>query len=123
MLKQHQDTIDQLLAEHEIPVLTGPQRQGDVLIWPTDTAPRDMPRIPAEGIPAVQGQHTHLLTGAGCFARATNGDPLHIGGLTVDPDGIVWMLHEEHGGNAIGPGTYVLRGKREQAEIERRVAD
>lgn len=30
---------------------------------------------------------------------------------------------DEHGANAMGPGTYVVRGKREEADAIRRVAD
>ena len=37
---------------------------------------------------------------------------------------VAHLIHtDEHGCNAVGPGVYVLHGKREQAEEIRRVAD
>ena len=120
ILQEHQAMIDALQAEDDIPVLAGLQRQGDVLIIPTrrgNTA--GLVPIPPEGIPAVRGQHTHLLVGAGSYAARNQG--IDLGTLVVDD--VVWMLHDEHGGNAIAAGTYLLRGKQEMAAELRRVAD
>lgn len=120
MLTEHRQTIDRLQAADDIPVLTGLQRQGDVLVIPT--APGQVAGlvdIPPAGTPAVQGQHTHLLVGDGAYAARNDG--IDLGTLVVRTE--VWMLHDEHGGNAIGPGTYLLRGKQEMAEQIRRVAD
>jgi hypothetical protein len=52
------------------------------------------------------------------------GSALALGTLYVGPGGVANLLHtDEHGCNAIGPGTYRLVGKREMADEIRRVRD
>lgn len=137
-LARHQITVaDELLADIEVPVLTGPQRQGDVLIIPRPLAGRtelaQMTLVGREGVPVVRGEatgNTHLLdavTGTVHWQPTTStgtGGDLRLGVLHVDEGAVAMLLHtDEHGANGIGPGTYVLTGKREQAEEIRRVAD
>jgi hypothetical protein len=44
--------------------------------------------------------------------------------LDVPEGAVAYLIHtDEHGANGIGPGTYRLTGKREQADEIRRVAD
>ncbi len=115
---EHQEKIDELLAATDIPVLTGLQRQGDVLIVPTsERLSKGLATIPAAGVLAVRGEHPHILVGDGAHAwrGQVGSDSLYLGALVVHS--VVWMLHDEHGGNAIGPGTYLLQGKRE-ARVE-----
>jgi hypothetical protein len=128
---------DQTIADLEVPVLTGPQRQGDVFVIPIDAIheviiPNDAHLVPAEGVAVVVGEatgNTHLLQpepGCGIFwqpARARVGS-VELGDLTVPKGATAWLIHtDEHGANGIGPGTYRFHGKREQADEERRVAD
>lgn len=137
VLARHNVTLpDSILADLEVPVLTGPQRQGDVGIFPRPTLGgaelAGMTPIPADGIPVVRGEatgNTHILdalTGV-CLWRAhtasIDGDVV-LGILHVPDGGVAMLIHtDEHSANGIGPGTYTLRGKREQAEEIRRVAD
>lgn len=135
-LARHNITAaDAALADIEVPVLTGAQRQGDVLIIPRapiGAAERTlMTAVPREGIAVVRGEatgNTHLLdavegTVLWGASPSTVGD-LVLGVLHVEPDSAAHLLHtDEHGCNGIGPGTYVLHGKREMAEEIRRVAD
>lgn len=121
---------DPLLADIEVPVLTGMQRQGDVLITPCAPTSGGTD-VPAEGVPVVRGEatgNTHLLMvdrGSGVTWQPTvGGDPLILGVLCVPDGAVAHLLHtDEHGVNAMGPGSYLLRGKREQADEVRRVAD
>lgn len=141
-LARHDITVaDELLAEIEVPVLTGPQRQGDVLILPRPAAGKAelgaMTPVGRAGVAVVRGEatgNTHLLdavSGVVLWTPDMSGsrDGLTLGVLYVGDNadggpGVAHLLHtDEHGCNGIGVGTYVLRGKREQAEIERRVAD
>jgi hypothetical protein len=130
-------TPDQALADIDVPVLTGPQRQGDVLIVPR--APigaaelANMTRVPAAGLPVVRGEatgNTHLLmpehdtTIWWAPATPTRDADVTLGVLHVPDNATAWLIHtDEHGVNGIGIGTYTLRGKREQAEEIRRVQD
>lgn len=136
-LARHDITVaDELLADIEVPVLTGPQRQGDVLIIPRPAAGRaevaQMTVVGREGVPVVRGEatgNTHLLdavTGTVHWqpTAGTGDGDLRLGVLHVDEGAVAMLLHtDEHGANGIGPGTYLLTGKREQAEEIRRVAD
>lgn len=128
---------DDLIADIEVPIISdAPQRQGDVLVWPRPklgNAERDqMTVVPAEGVPVVVGEatgNTHLLhpePGTECLWAPSRDsrDNLTLGVLHVPTGGVAWLIHtDEHGANGIGPGTYTLKGKREQADEERRVAD
>jgi hypothetical protein len=126
---------DELLATIDVPVLCGPQRQGDVLIIPRPKLGKaeraTMTVVGREGVPVVRGEatgNTHLLDaveGTVLWAPATPVPrDVRLGVLHIEPGAVAHLLHTgEHGCNAIGPGTYVLHGKREQADEIRRVAD
>lgn len=135
-LARHDITVaDELLADIEVPVLSGPQRQGDVLILPRPAAGKaelaGMVPVGRDGVAVVRGEatgNTHLLdavAGEVQWSPSAGGvDGLTLGVLIVGADAVAHLLHtDEHGCNGIGPGTYVLVGKREQAEEVRRVAD
>ena len=118
---------DHLARDLVIPVLTGMQRQGDVLLLPTDEARATTP-VPPEGVPVVRGENggnTHAIVGHGiyCDVRRASVTDLTLATLTV-PDGCeAYLAHPEHGYVGIGAGTYVLRRQREQADELRMVAD
>lgn len=123
---------DQALADIDVPVLTGLQRQGDVLIFPRPAIgaaeAAAMTPVPPAGVAVVRGEATgnsHLLYADGpVLWDAPSSDMLRLGVLHVPTGSVAWLIHtDEHGANGIGPGTYVLLGKREQADELRRVAD
>ena len=128
---------DDLIADLEVPVISDrPQRQGDVLIWPRPAVGaaelESFTEVPAAGVAVVVGEatgNTHLVQPEpGCtvmFKRTPPRDgELSLGILHVPDGAVAWLIHtDEHGANGVGPGTWVLKGKREQADEERRVAD
>jgi hypothetical protein len=120
-------SLDHLIADAEIPVLTGSQAQGDVSWWPTRSGEvAGLIEVPAEGYPVVRGEsggNTHLLLADGpvFFAPAT--DLLRLGTLVVPEGSVAHMHHPEHGYNSIGAGTYIMKGQRTQMDKIRRVAD
>ena len=130
MTKHNVEIPDHLIADAEVPILSVAQRQGDVLIVPTGGPRRAETKVPAKGVAVVRGESTtggnsHILDGApeAYWAPSVDGG-LILGYLTVPDRSTAYLTHtDEHGCNGIGPGNYVLRGKREQAEVERRVAD
>ena len=136
-LGRHQISVaDELLADIEVPVLTGPQRQGDILITPRAPIGRaelaSFIPVPAEGVAVVRGEatgNTHLLDALAGVVMwranpATSPTDLTLGILHVPTGGVALLVHtDEHGANAVGPGTYRLTGKREMADEIRRVAD
>jgi len=122
---------DDALADIEVPVMTGPQRQGDVLIVPCEPVADTGDHVPAHGVPVVRGEatgntHLHLAAdGPVLFRRdPERAGSLGLGTVTVPEGSTAYLIHtDEHGANGIGAGTYRLLGKREQAEEIRRVAD
>lgn len=136
-----------LARDMEIPVLSGLQVQGDVAVIPVqpvvvrdpksgvttvDSSGRFMShvatKVPPEGVAVVRGENggnTHLLIGEGVLWAPETGraGEQDLGLLTV-PEGVTaFLLHPEHGANAMAPGNYVLRRQCEQADEIRLVAD
>lgn len=122
---------DDLVADLTVVPLSTPQRQGDVGIFPrhplSPAERRNTVTVGAGGVQVVRGEATgnsHLLHADGTvrFARGDSGTLLGV--VEVEPDSVGWLIHtDEHGVNAIAPGTYELRGKRTQREEIERVAD
>lgn len=133
LFARHQVMIPpDLAADIDVPVLSGPQRQGDVLIVPRPklgTAERAaMSPVTADGVRVVRGEATgnaHILHADGPGVTwLPSEDGMRLGVLDVPEGAVAWLIHtDEHGANGIAPGTYVLTGKREQADEVRRVAD
>jgi hypothetical protein len=112
----------------EIPVLTGPQRQGDIIILPRNV-PVAKTAVPPAGVAVVRGENggnTHLLLADGKVfydPRQASADDLWLGTLTVADDATAYLAHPEHGYMGHGPGTYEILRQREQADQLRLVAD
>lgn len=114
-----------LEAQAEVPLLSGLQRQGDVLVIPIRPGQvAGQKRIPSEGFPVVRGEaggNTHLLVGTGSFASRNQGTDQ--GTLVVNEGESAYLIHPEHGATGIGPGMYTIRRQREMADEIRLVAD
>ena len=116
---------EHLRLDAEVPVLTGPQAQGDLLIVPADPPPGlARHRLPARGVQVVQGEatgNTHWLhpgfdSPRVAWKRVDAGSGVLIGHLLVPEGQSAMLLHtDEHGANGIGPGTYAIHRKREAA--------
>lgn len=121
---------DHLEAQAEIPLVSDrPQRQGDVYVVPQRPGIVDAKPVPAEGVPVVRGEaggNTHLLVGEGnvlWLSRTVAGDPAVQGTLVVGEDSSAYLIHPEHGATGMGPGQFIIRRQREQADEIRLVAD
>lgn len=116
---------EHLVRDLEIPVLSGVQCQGDLIVLPASAAGRIYPAavqpVPAQGVELLRGQHPHVLVAdpGTCRVLRLDGQDLAV----VDADAAVHLLHPEHGGMGLAPGRYVVRRQREQAEQQRLVAD
>jgi hypothetical protein len=112
------DVDEHLDREMTIPVLTGLQAQGDVMVVPRPALTPATTAVPRGGVPVVRGEfggHTHTLLGEGAvtFDAVPREEGLDIGVLTVAEDAVAYLAHPEHAYSGIGPGTYVLRRQRE----------
>ena len=123
---------DHLIADVEVPILTSPQAQGDLLIY-RDEAPKsvEFAPVPTSGVQVVRGEatgHTHWLhqgfdSPDVKWAPDTT-DSLTYGWVLVPEGQSAQLIHtDEHGANGVGAGCYRVAGKREMAEEIRRVAD
>lgn len=132
------DVLDHLDREALVPIVTGLQRQGDVIVIPTSgmdlfetsaASPWAKTLVPATGIPVVRGEaggNTHAIVAEGdvyCDVRAASATNLTLATLTVTEGATAYLAHPEHGYSGIGPGTYELRRQREQADELRMVQD
>lgn len=121
------DVHEHLDRDELIPMLSGLQRQGDVLVLPA-SAKATTP-VPAAGFPVVRGEaggNTHLLLAIGDVrfdVKSVSATNLTLGVLTVGPDAEAFLAHPEHGYLGIAPGDYEIRRQREQADELRLVAD
>ncbi len=118
-----------LVAQAEVPVLTGLQLQGDLAVIPTRPSAKPGVPVPAGGVQVVAGEatgNTHWLdaaTGPVFWAPATSGRQ-DLGVVTVPEGSVAVLTHtDEHGANAVGPGCYLVRRQREMADEVRLVAD
>jgi hypothetical protein len=107
------------VTDLDIPVLQGPQRQGDILVLPlTDDARRGQHAptpVPAEGIAVVRSEstgHAHTLIGEGTWTVAVRSADLGVLHVTVT----AYLVHPEHAALGIGPGRYLLRRQREHTQ-------
>jgi len=135
----HISIPEHLEAEAEVPVLTRPQAQGDLMIVPLALAYGEGERaptwprgavVPPGGVQVVHGEatgNTHWLH-AGfsspgvTWHRADAG--LVVGIVTVPAGQTAMLVHtDEHGANGIGEGRYEIRQKRELADEVRYVED
>lgn len=121
---------DHLIADAEVPILTGAQAQGDLLVIPIDSTTADLKPIPDEGVQVVYGEATgnsHFLhrgfdSPDVTYARVEEGQCIAV--LSVPAGQTAQLIHtDEHGSAGIGPGLYGIHEKREQADQIRRVTD
>ncbi len=135
--KQALDRIGVTVPSHleedaEVPVLTGVQRQGDLLIVPVEPALKSSrPSLASanlhwdfvenKGVQVVTGEatgNTHWLHNGfdsrAAWMRANSFDQPVLGWVRVLPGQSALLIHtDEHGANAIGEGTYEIRQRRQ----------
>lgn len=120
--------LDHLDRQASLPVVTTAACQGDVSILRVTTPPATTP-VPPAGIPVVRGEanaNTHSLHVIGPVFYSPDdgrGGMLALGLLTVPDGSEAYLLHPEHGGLAIKPGTYRIGRQREYAGEWQAVAD
>ncbi|MFI6514134.1 hypothetical protein ACIBF1_01080 [Spirillospora sp. NPDC050679] len=133
------DVLDHLERDAAVPVIDGMQAQGDLIVIPLRVIEHAIafqrdPQwadVPAEGVEVLRGAaggnpHTLVADPGTCqwtrWFRDSMG--LALGALRTSRP--AYLLHPEHGGSGIAPGTYVIRRQRERgdgARPNRLVAD
>ncbi|TXK34028.1 hypothetical protein [Nonomuraea sp. C10] len=122
--------LDHLERSVRIPVVDGPQAQGDLIVIPLAmiaASVRIPPTavawewidVPVEGVDLLRGEaggNTHTLVAEPYTCRWTrrlhDSERLAIG--VFETTAPAYLLHPEHGATGCAPGTYVIRRQREQ---------
>lgn len=123
------DVLEHLDRDALVPVVSGLQRQGDVIVVPAKHLGAAKAKVPATGVPVVRGEaggNTHAIVAEGdvfCDVREASASNLTLATLTVTEGAVAYLAHPEHAYSGIGPGTYELRRQREQADELRIVQD
>ncbi|WP_406304505.1 hypothetical protein OHA61_22245 [Streptomyces sp. NBC_00885] len=122
------EILDHLDHDATLPIVTRAACQGDVSILRVTMAGATT-IVSEAGVAVVQGENggnTHSLHGDGPIMwdeAAPSNTSLTLGILTVPEGSTAILLHPEHGGLAIVPGTYRVGRQREMADVARIVQD
>ncbi len=125
------DVLDHLEREITVPVIDGPQAQGDLIVLPSDMVPvvtltrwttwRSVPWHGVELVRGVAGNNPHTLVADPGTCRWTNGvqDPLGLAIALFDNTAPAYLIHPEHGGTGVAPGRWVVRRQQESGRRRR----
>ncbi|MFR9778059.1 hypothetical protein ACL02O_18650 [Micromonospora sp. MS34] len=118
--------LDHLEQQVRIPVLAGLQAQGDLLVVPLHVlddvhlAARARWRpVPPAGVELLRGAaggnpHTLVAEPGDAHWSTDVADPVSLAVGALRCTGPAYLVHPEHGGSGIAPGTYLVRRQRER---------
>jgi hypothetical protein len=126
------DVLDHLERQITIPVLDGPQAQGDVIVLPLAMVSTVEAGswahwywVPEGGVELVRGvagnnPHTLVADPHTCELTSAVRDPLQLGIALFRNTEPVYLIHPEHGGSGVAPGTWLVR-RQQEAGFRRRM--
>jgi len=124
------EVLEHLDREVQIPLIVGPQAQGDVLVIPTPASSVATTAVPRVGVAVVRGEvggntHTLLAESGPVFfdQNAASDTDLVLGTLTVPVGSVALLAHPEHAFSRVGAGNFTVSRQREQADVIRMVQD
>jgi len=123
--------LEHLEREVTVPVLGGPQAQGDLIVLPVSMVPvvtvsswnywQPVPRQGVELVRGVAGNNPHTLVADAGVCQWTRGfrDPLGLGIALFENTTPVYLIHPEHGGSGVAPGRWLVRRQQESGRHRR----
>ena len=124
------DVLAHLEREVTIPVLDGPQAQGDLIVLPLAMVPEVIGTAPLLEMPAsvelVRGEagnnpHTLVADPGTCRWTRWPRDPLGLGIAVFTNTAPAYLIHPEHGGSGVAPGSWLVRRQQERGTRRHRV--
>ena len=120
-------TPDAVLADLSVPLWSGLQRQGDLLVIPLDGDPGDPDpglgpgpgpgpgdQVSGPGVVLVRGESgggSHVLVGDATWTPAEEHPDLGVVRVVTT----AYLMHPEHAALGLAAGQYLVRRQREQA--------
>lgn len=121
--------LDHLELQVAVPVIDGPQAQGDLIVLPLAMVPvvstwgigQPVPRGGVELVRGVAGNNPHTLVADPGVCLWTRGflDPLGLGIAVFENTAPVYLIHPEHGGTGVAPGRWLVRRQQESGRRKR----
>ena len=123
--------LDHLELQVAVPVLDGPQAQGDLIVLPLSMVPvvttghwtrwQSVPRRGVELVRGVAGGNPHTLVADRGVCQWTGGfhDPLGLCVALFENAAPVYLIHPEHGGSGVAPGRWLVRRQQESGRRRR----
>lgn len=127
------DVLAHLERQVTVPVLDGPQAQGDLIVLPLAmiTTVAALPRarwvsVPAGGVELIRGvagnnPHTLVADAGTCSWTVEVRDPLGLGIALFANTAPAYLIHPEHGGSGVAPGTWLVRRQQESGVLRPRL--
>ena len=124
------DVLDHLDRQVTVPVIDGLQAQGDLIVLPLamSSAYRqgNWRVLPAEGVELVRGEagnnpHTLVADHGTCRLTSWVIDPEQLGIAVFENTAPAYLIHPEHGGTGVAPGTWLVRRQREMSTSRKRL--
>ncbi|WNV87260.1 hypothetical protein [Umezawaea sp. Da 62-37] len=118
--------LDHLERQTAVPVVDGLQAQGDLIVIPFDLLGtvtmfghvywRQVPPEGVELVRGVAGNNPHTLVADPDTCRWTTdvGDPLRLAIAVFTNTAPAYLVHPEHGGSGVAPGTWLVRRQQER---------
>jgi hypothetical protein len=121
--------LDHLELEASIPIVNGPQAQGDLIVVPEHyargvTVPtyavwREVPASGIELLRGAAGGNTHSLVSdrGACEWTTTVADDTGLALGVLRASAPAYLIHAEHGATGIAPGRYLVRRQRQAGAV------
>lgn len=119
------DVLDHLEREVAVPVIDGPQAQGDLIVLPMAMVPvvaigswATWQPVPWHGVELVRGvagnnPHTLVADPGTCQWTPHVRDPLRLAVAVFENTATAYLIHPEHGGSGVAPGRWLVRRQQE----------